>query len=216
MAQDELPSFGPDQVSVVVEQFGESLTRWRARTAEIAPAELAGALSCVAPLYAIADLRKVETSLQEAITTKDFLFDWLDAVAAELISPVVLAQDKVNALPTLIPRGWGCGALILLFSRQDQPALLRHLRHCLHRGDAKTDSQGTPQGLVAYCWPAALAALLESETADFAPQFLRGIDAVLLEVPGESGWWQIYGGAAAAAALDEAIVGDKRNRGRRV
>lgn len=190
----------PNQPTVSVASFGESVTRWRGLTDEIAAADLAGWLSRDLPLYLIVDLRKLKVSLQEDIAIKDILFDWLDPVAAELVSPVLVAQHESAAVPMLVSEGWYCDALIAIFSRQDKPALLSHLRHCLR---PETESQGGSQGVVAYCWPSAMVALLESETADFSQQFLRGIDGVLVEVPGQPQEWQIYGGAAAAAALEQ-------------
>jgi hypothetical protein len=153
------------------------------------------------PVYLIVDFRNLGSPPPEQIVTPQYLFDWLDPVAAPLASPVVVGQDDLLDWPNLIRQAWGKDAVICLFSRQEKPALLEHLRRSLRAKPKREDMSG---GMLGFCWPSVMAMLLAHGPPALVRQLLAGIDAVLVELPDLPETWQVYGEAGVADLLAQA------------
>ena len=89
----------------------------------------------------------------------------------------MLAQTDFLAWPELIANGWGKDAVVCLFSRVDSTALLDQFRRaCRSQG-------GRGNAVVGCCWPSVLGPLLSHSMASVVGPLLKGIDAVLVELP---------------------------------
>jgi len=182
-----------------IETCDSGLTLCRGTVEDMAPADLAVAVCSLLPAYVIADFRKLGEPRPDELASPNYLFDWLDPVAVDLVSPVVVAQDELLSWPALIEQGWGNDALVCLFSQQGKEELLGHLRKALHKGEA-----GSPtDAIVGYCWPSVLAPLLSYSRPPFVRELLKGIDAVLVELPDLPDTWQLYGGKQVPKILDQ-------------
>jgi hypothetical protein len=189
----------PANVPYTVETCASGLTLCRGSVDHIQPAELAALLAGSIPLYLIVDFKNLDASPPEGAEGMEYLFDWLDPQAAALVSPVVLAQADFAAWPEMVRQGWGNDAVVCLFSRQDQPTLMAHLRRAIRAKPQREDAGG---GILGYCWPSVLAMLLAHHTPAFVSQLLTGIDAVLIELPDLPETWQVYGASEVADELD--------------
>jgi hypothetical protein len=189
----ELPS-----VAYTEEKCDSGLTLCRGNVAEIAPADLAVRLCRILPVYLIVDFKRLGIPLPEELTEPAFLFDWFEPAVAAAASPVILSQEDLLTWPDLVEQGWGNDAVICLFSREEKPVLIEHLRRAC-RGKASSAPDGS---ILGYCWPCVLAMLLSHQTPTFVQQLLLGIDAVLTEWPDFPETWQIYGTRQVVEVLD--------------
>jgi type III secretion system (T3SS) inner membrane Yop/YscD-like protein len=167
---------------------------------DISAAELANRMIQGRELYLMVDFNRLGDPRPKDLETPDYLFDWLDT-AAETVSPVVFAGAESITWPTMVDAGWGRDAVIVLLSALGKNVLLEHLRACLH---PRADGDEQTHGILAYCWPSALAALLRGDTSGFAERFLVGVDAAMVEQPGRPDTWQVFGGTATADLLKRA------------
>ncbi|MCX7428311.1 MAG: hypothetical protein NTW96_22115, partial [Planctomycetia bacterium] len=101
--------------------------------------------------------------------------------------------------PALIEEGWGEDAVICLFSRQEKAAILAHLRAACRDN---SDPRGRGTASMGFCWPSVMAPLLAHYEPSFVKNLLRGIDAVLVELPDLPVTWQLYGDEKLAETLD--------------
>lgn len=187
-----------------VETCDSGLVLCRGSVEEMPPADLAVALCSILPIYVLVDFRKLGGELPPELAAPNYLFDWFDPAVARTVSPVIIAQDDLLAWPSLLEQGWGNDAVIGFFSRMEKAAMLEHLRRALHKGQP-----GSPtDAIVGYCWPSVLGPLLAYSKAAFLEELLRGIDAVLAELPDLPDTWQVYGNAEAPKLLDQ--IGLKR------
>lgn len=168
--------------------------------ADISAAELANRMIPGRELYLMVDFNRLGAPRPTDLETPDYLFDWLET-AAEAVSPVVFAGEELLTWPTMVDAGWGRDAVILLLSTLGKDVLLEHLRACLH---PKADGDEQTYGILAYCWPSALTALLREDTSGFRERFLAGVDAAMVEQPGRPDRWQVFGGSQTADLLKAA------------
>jgi pSer/pThr/pTyr-binding forkhead associated (FHA) protein len=182
-----------------VERCDTGLTLYRGHVDEIAPQELAVALAQVFPPCLIVDFKKLESGRPSSLASPDYLFDWLDPLAAAAVSPVVLAPGELPTWPALIEEGWGEDAVICFFSRQEKAALLAHLRAA---SCDNSDPKGRGAASMGFCWPSVMAPLLAHYEPAFVKNLVRGIDAVLVELPDLPVTWQLYGDENLAKTLD--------------
>ena len=185
------------QRSFAEEKCDSGLTLCRGAIEEIPPGELAVTLCSVFPAHLIVDFKKFGEPRPAELSAPNYLFGWLEPQVADLVSPVVVSQDEYLSWPSLIDEGWGNDAVVCLFSQQEKPQLLEHLRQSLHKGP--TDEQAN--AIVGYCWPAVLGPLLSYSRPQFVKQLLAGIEAVLVELPDLPDSWQIFGGPQVAKVL---------------
>ena len=90
----------------------------------------------------------------------------------------------------LLTAGWGSDAVVCLFSAQDKPALLTHLREMVRVKGRPPDQGGA---ILGYCWPSVMSMLLAHNTPGFVSHLLAGIEAVLVELADLPETWQLYG-----------------------
>lgn len=188
------------QLTYAAEECSSGLTLCRGDVAEIPPEDLATMLCQIEPVYLIVDFKHLGSPPPEELQSPDYLFDWLDADTAAMVSPVVLAQTDFLGWPDLVKEGWGSDAVVCLYSKQEKPALLEHLRYVIRAKPKREDLSG---GMVGYCWPNVMGMLLAHNTPKFVGQLLTGIDAVLVELPDLPETWQLYGGKQICGMLDQ-------------
>jgi hypothetical protein len=188
------------RVAYTVEKCSSGLTLCRGNVEEIQPHDLASRLCQVYPVYLIVDFTKLPSGPPDGLESPAYLFDWLEPEAAATVSPVVLAQTDLLDWPALVEAGWGNDAVICLFSTQEKPALLEHLRRVIRTKPKQEDVSG---GMIGYCWPSVMAVLLAYGTPEFVSQLLAGIEAVLVELPDLPETWQVYGGPQVPGLLDQ-------------
>ncbi len=198
-----LPAPPPERgaIGYTVERCDSGLTLCRGANDQVAPADLALLLCQSLPVYLIVDFRNLGSPPPEQLVTPQYLFDWLDPLAAPLASPVVVGQDDLLDWPKLIREAWGKDAVICLFSRQEKQALLEHLQRSLRAKPKRDDMSG---GMLGFCWPSVMAMLLAHGPPALVRQLLAGIDAVLVELPDLPETWQVYGEAGVADLLAQA------------
>jgi hypothetical protein len=185
-------------VAYTQEKCDSGLTLCRGDAAEIAPADLAVRLCRVLPVYLIVDFKRLGIPLPEELEEPAFLFDWFEPAAAATASPVILSQEDLLTWPDLVEQGWGNDAVVCLYSKQEKPILIEHLRR-----SCRSKANSTPEGsILGYCWPCVLGPLLSHQTSAFVQQLLLGIDAVLTEWPDFPETWQIYGTGQIVEVLD--------------
>jgi pSer/pThr/pTyr-binding forkhead associated (FHA) protein len=190
---------GQSKVRYTVETCDTGLTLYRGHVSEIGPHELAVALAQVFPPCLIVDFKKLESGRPESLVSPDYLFDWLDPPAAAVASPVVLSPGDWPGWPALIEEGWGEDAVICFFSRQEKAAILAHLRAASHDNSDPKARSGASMG---FCWPSVMAPLLAHYEPTFVKNLVRGISAVLVELPDLPVTWQLYGDEKLAETLD--------------
>ncbi len=195
-----LPLPDGQPVLYTVESCDSGLTLCRGETDPLSAASVAVLLAQAYQPYFIVDFRNLTGVIPEEIESPDFLFDWLDPAAAVLASPIVLSGEEYAAWPELIEQGWGEDAIICLFSKQEKPAVLEHLRHCIR---PKEQADGTRKGaILGFCWPSVMAPLLSNYKPKPVEDLLAGIEAVLVELPDLPITWQVYGHESIVSVLD--------------
>ena len=197
--QAQVPS-APVQVNYTIEKCDSGLTLCRGTVDEIPPADMAIRICQLCPVYLIVDFRKLGEPRPEELSSPQYLFDFLDPVAAAAVSPVIVAQEDLLAWPSLVEKGWGTDAVICLFSKQEKPSLLSHLRRSCQAKPNVRDPNGP---IIGYCWPSVLAPLLSHYKSNFLQEFIAGIDAVLVELADLPVTWQVYGGGEVVKMLDQ-------------
>ena len=187
------------RVEFTVETCASGLTLCRGSVAAIAPAELAVLLSRTLTAYLIVDFRNLGAPRPEELTQPDFLFDWFDPESAADVSPVIVSQADLLTWPELVRQGWGNNAVICLFSGQEKPAMLAHLREVV-RVKGKPPEQGG--SILGYCWPGVMSMLLAHNTPAVVNRLIAGIEAVLVECADPPGTWQLFGKPQVAELLN--------------
>lgn len=186
------------KASYTLERCDSGLSLCRGSVEEIHPADMAVLLSQKLPIYLIADFRKIDPTPQPP-EKPEYLFDWLDPLAAPLVSPMIVSGEDYADWPGLIREGWGNDAVVGLFSKLPRQALVEHLRRAV-RAKGKRDDQIA--GMIGFCWPSVMALLLSHQSPRFVTELLAGIDAVLVELPDLPETWQLFGGATLVETLD--------------
>jgi hypothetical protein len=197
---DGLAAAPPEQrrVEFTVETCPSRLTLCRGSIAAIAPASLAVLLSRSLTAYLIVDFRNLGIPPPEELTQPDYLFDWLDPEVAAMVSPVFVSQTDLLTWPELVGQGWGNDAVVCLFSAQDKPELLAHLREAVRVKGKQPDQGGA---ILGYCWPGVMSMLLAHNTPSFVNHLIAGIDAVLVEFADLPETWQLFGQPQIAEVL---------------
>jgi hypothetical protein len=178
------------KVEFSVETCTSGLTLCRGSVEAIPPADLAVLLGRSLMVYLIVDFRKLGAPPPEELTQPEYLFDWLDPEVAAMVSPVILSQADLLTWPELVAQGWGNDAVICLFSTQEKPAVLAHLRKVV-RVKGKPPDQGG--AILGYCWPGVMAMLLAHNSPGFVSHLIDDMDAVLVEFPDLPDTWQLFG-----------------------
>jgi hypothetical protein len=187
------------KVEFTVESCSSGLTLCRGSAAAIAPAELAVLLSRSLTAYLIVDFRNLGVPKPEELTQPDYLFDWLAPEVAALVSPLVISQADLLTWPELVAAGWGNDAVICLFSSQEKPAMLAHLREVVRVKGKQPDQGGA---ILGYCWPGVMSMLLAHNTPSVVSHLIAGIDAVLVEFADLPETWQLFGQPQVAELLN--------------
>jgi hypothetical protein len=182
------------------EKCGSGLALCRGSVAEIPPQEVATLLCQISPVSLIVDFRNLGSGAPAELTARDYLFDWLAPEAAALASPLLISQTDLLAWPALVEAGWGLDAVVCLFSQQDKPAMLAHLRRALR---VKPNREDLNAGVLGLCWPGILGMLLAHGKPGFVQQLMAGIDAVMVELPDLPETWQLYGDTKLPGVLEK-------------
>jgi hypothetical protein len=194
------PPPGRRKVVYTAETCDSGLWLCRGSVEEIKPAELAALLAKTYPLYLIVDFTKLGAPPPEDLGEPEYLFDWLDPPAAEAVSPWVFGHSETAGWPALVDEGWGADAVVCIFSTQQKPALLEHLRRAVR---VKSGRNGQGGAILGYCWPSVMAPLLAHYTREGVNKLLEGIDMVLVELPDLPETWQVYGGEQLGGLLKQ-------------
>lgn len=110
------------------------------------------------------------------------LFDWLPDNAA-VQTPQLLTQAEFEDWKSVLEDGWGADAIVGLHSELEKPKLLAALREL--GGGSANPRMG--KGMVGYCWPTILSAVLENDTDTIVAPLFGSVQIVLIE-SGEQGW----------------------------
>ena len=139
-------------VPYTIENCNSGLTLYCGTVADLSPTKLALVMRLIYPLHLIVDLNRLGMPLPEGLGEPQYLFGWLDPVAASGASPVFISPLAENdAWRPLLDEGWGKDAVVCLFSKTPSADLLTHLREsCKARASGAT-------GIFGYCWPGVLA-----------------------------------------------------------
>jgi hypothetical protein len=184
------------RTSYTLETCDTGLALCRGDLGEIQPAELALRLGGAVPAHLIVDFHHLGAKPPPGLSARNYLFDWLEPIAAEATSPLVISQDELPDWPALVQQAWGSNAVVCFFSRQEKTSLLSHLR-----GACRGRSAGA-EGLLGWCWPSVLALMLANGAPATVQTLLSGIDAVLVELPDLPQTWQLFGPPQITETLD--------------
>lgn len=190
----------PSDVRFSMETCSSGLTLCRGNAGQLPPDELAGLLARQLPVYLMVDFRKLGSPPPGDAAQRAYLFPWLPPEAAAAASPVILAGQETSEWKPLIAQGWGSDAVVCLFSRQDKPTVVEHLRNAVRVKGKRGDSSG---GVLGICWPSVTAMLLAHGPPALVRRLLAGIDAVLVELPDLPDTWQVYGESAVTQLLEK-------------
>ena len=128
------------------------------------------------------------------------MFSVASSMSSSAASPVILAGQETSEWKPLIAQGWGNDAVVCLFSRQDKPTVVEHLRNAVRVKGKRGDSSG---GVLGICWPSVMAMLLAHGPPALVRRLLSGIGAVLVELPDLPDTWQVYGESAVTQLLEK-------------
>ncbi|MBI3861432.1 MAG: FHA domain-containing protein [Planctomycetia bacterium] len=185
-------------VHYTIEPCDSHLTLYRGEIAALSPAKLALVMRLMHPLHIIVDLKRLGMPLPEGLGEPQYLFDWLDPLAAKAASPILISPAADNdAWKPLVDEGWGQDAVVCLFSKLPTADLVAHWR-TICRGK----SGGHP-AVYGYCWPSVLAPVLTHSPASQVSKLMTGIECVLVEFPDLPETWQLFGDAMLAQALNK-------------
>ena len=190
----------PPDVRFSMEACSSGLTLCRGNARQLPPDELAGLIARQLPLYLMVDFRKLGSPPPGDAAQRMYLFPWLPPAAAAAASPVILAGQETSGWKPLIAQGWGNDAVVCLFSRQDKPTVVEHLRNAVRVKGKRGDLSG---GVLGICWPSVMAMLLAHGAPALVRRLLTGIDAVLVELPDLPDTWQVYGESAVTQLLEK-------------
>jgi hypothetical protein len=193
----------PSERLFTSESCDSGLTLCRGDISALPAAEVALRLSRIHPFMLVVDFNRLGSPRPAELTLPQYIFNWLDPLAAESVSPLVIGQGELPTWPAIVEEGWGKDAVICLFSKRGQSAVLEHVRQC-----CRGKGHGT---IIGYCWPSVLAPVL-SHSKDMAGHFMEAIDAVLVELPDLPETWQIYGGEQIIRDLEELGLARERPR----
>ena len=206
-----MPPRPPKQLTYTAEKCPSGLTLCRGSCDQIPPQDVATLLCQEFPVYLTVDFRNLGAPRPEELEDVDYLFDWLDAEAAAMASPVVLAQTDFLAWPDLVAQGWGADAVVCFYSSLDKPAMLDHLRQAIRAKPQRDDLSG---GIVGYCWPSVMSMLLAHGSRDLVDRLLDGTEAVLVELPDLPETWQLFGGNQLRGVLEKIGFSETETDGR--
>ncbi len=158
---------------------------------------LVSALATLAPTYLLVDYSRLGSAvIAELKHPTETLFPWLPAEAA-LKMPVLLAPEDVPGWQSLVIKGWGQDAVIMLQSEQPKAKLLETLRALI--GGQEGPESG--RGIVGVCWPVVLETILLHNAHGFADQLFEDVLHVFMESPQDVACWQGFGSSEATQRL---------------
>jgi hypothetical protein len=170
-------------VHYTVETCNSGLTLFRGNVTEIKAANLADVIARESPLCLTVDFRKLGDKPPADLPSRDYLFDWLPASAAQNASPLVIAAADYPEWFPIVDAGWGEDAVVCFFSKADEVEVRAQLRREVRAGG---------DSIMGICWPSVLAPMLiYMRPADIEP-LMKGMDAVLVELPDLPDTWQVF------------------------
>jgi hypothetical protein len=185
-------------VPYTIEPCDSHLTLYRGEIAALTPVKLALVMRLMNPLHLVVDLTRLGMPLPEGLGEPNYIFDWLDPVAAKSASPVMISPNPDNdAWKPLLEQGWGNDAVVCLFSKLPKEGILDHWRS-ICRGR----SGGHP-AVFGYCWPGILVPVLMCSPASQVSKLMAGIDSILVEFPDLPETWQLFGDPLLAQQLNK-------------
>lgn len=192
----------PLQGVFTAESCESGLTLCRGEMAALPAVEVAVRLSRLYPLCLLVDFQHLGSPRPADLVSPQYIFNWINPVAAAIVSPLVIPQEDLLTWPAIVEEGWGKDAVICLFSKLGRPELLEHIRSCCR-------AKGR-DSVVGFCWSCVLAPVL-SCNKDMAGRFMQGIEAVLVELPDLPETWQVYGRPQIVKDLEDlGLVRDKQ------
>lgn len=174
----------------MVRTCNSGLTLCRGNIEQVPLIALSQMLACRSTLYFLINFPVLGKAAEETLSQPDYIFDWLAPDAMTAASPVLFAATEVKDWQSYFEAGWGNDALVCLFSKQEKPDLLAHLRS-LARSRLHGDDQS--QGVLGFAWPSVLSHLLASSQPELTERIMGGIDAVLIEDQDNEELWQLFG-----------------------
>ena len=185
-------------VPYTIEQCDSNLTLYRGDVGSISPVKLALVMRLMHPLHMIVDLNRLGMPFPEELGEPQYIFDWLDPLAAKAASPVLISpKPEEDAWKPLLEQGWGQDAVVCLFSKKTSADVLGHWRSiCQGR------SGGQP-AVYGYSWPGVLVPVLMCSPASQVSKLMAGIECMLVEFPDLAETWQLFGDPMLAQALNK-------------
>lgn len=190
----------PAENALVLKELATGLLLGADASGEMDVAEIIRRLSQSFKMHLIVDFNRFGIDRPDALDASTLIFDWMGE-AAETMSPSLFAADDVPEWPEFVEEGFGCDAVICLFSSSDTSALLANFRRLCH-GNIGTDNG---KGMLGVCWPSVMNPLLQHGEADLAGLIMDGIDIVLNEAADTP--WHIFGGAKLIEQLEGVGIG---------
>jgi hypothetical protein len=183
MAAAPRPPGKQKPIQYTVETCNSGLALFRGNVAEIKAAHVADVLARESPLHMTVDFRRLGEKPPAELPSRDYLFDWLPPSAAANASPLVIAAADCAQWFPIVEAGWGEDAVVCFFSKLDKVEVRAQLRREVRAGG---------DSIMGICWPSVLAPMLiYMRPADVEP-LMKGIDAVLVELPDLPDTWQIF------------------------
>lgn len=183
------------------EKCDSGLMLYRGIIDDMPPADLAVLLCQTYSVYLMVDFKNLGQPRPPELVAPNYLFDWLPPVAAEVASPVIIAQDEYLDWPSLVEHGWGHDAVVCLLSKLEKSAMVEHLRQAVRV--KPHGSAAEPAAVRGLCWPSVLAPLLMQQGGGSIAEFTTGVEGILIELPDLPNTWQIFGRGELGPILDQ-------------
>jgi hypothetical protein len=176
------------------------------------PSRLAAALDYFRPMSLLVDFSRAGLDVPDTIPRRLYLYKGLAPEILDEVSPQFLPPSKRVDRFDLLERGWGADSVVAVFSELDPTALLLRLRHAAtFRGEIppaeetppdrpkpqEAEEEGPPPDAPKFLcigMPSVLISLLANGEATTVRRLMDGLDAVLCEGEGGSGWVVCSGG----------------------
>lgn len=145
---------------------------YRGSTGESPPQSLASGLSRTSSPVLSLDLSKVDERFQQSSELNQPLHDWLpEEVQTENPHVLWTTPEQIGDF-SIIGDAWGKDAVVTIYYPPSDPIPLEQIRRCA--------------GI--YCRPSIVRPLLSDTTEDQVSDFMKGIDAVLIEDDDPESW----------------------------
>lgn len=177
------PAAKPGQVQYRTEAAASGLTKHLGRLDQLGGAEAVQLLARALPLVLVVNRAMAGLQPPEGGPPPVYLCDWYPEEVAAECSPVILDAATDASWPATVAAAWGKNALVAFYTRQPLPEFVAWLR---------AQARPSEEGAAGVGYPLVLGAMLTSMNDGFPAEFMKPVEAVLMEGKQPPEHWQLY------------------------